>query len=89
MISTITSRTGSYQSTPLVVRGEPGGELARRFVILGDVLYKRSFKGYSPFLILNRKKERTLLNKLIQEARPPYKKRTFEGMIAAIRSCLT
>ncbi|KAL8104430.1 hypothetical protein AgCh_028589 [Apium graveolens] len=41
MISTITSRTGSYQSTPLVVRGEPGGELARRFVILGDVLYKR------------------------------------------------
>lgn len=72
MISTITSRTGSYQSTPLVVRGEPGGELARRFVILGDVLYKRSFKGYSPFLILNRKKERTLLNKLIQEARPPY-----------------
>lgn len=27
-----------------------------------------------------------MLNKLIQEARPPYKKRTFEGMIAAIRS---
>lgn len=55
MISTITSRTGSYQSTPLVVRGEPVGELARRFVILGDVLYKRSFKGYSPFLILKSK----------------------------------
>lgn len=31
MISKISSLTGSYQSTPLVVRGEPGGELARRW----------------------------------------------------------
>lgn len=51
-------KTGSYRSTPLVVRGEPGGNFP-------DDLWswEMSFtKGHSPF----RNKEHTLVNKLIQ-----------------------
>ena len=65
MISTITSRTGSYQSTPLVVRGEPGGNLPDDLWSWEMSFTKGPSRGTRPSL-LNRKKERTLLNKLIQ-----------------------
>lgn len=57
LISTITSRTGSYQSMPLVVRGKPGGHLPDDLWSWEVSLTKGPERGTRPSF---RKKERTL-----------------------------
>ena len=58
LLSTITSRTGSYQSMPLVVRGKPGGHLPDDLWSWEVSLTKGPSRGTRPSF-QHRKKERT------------------------------